>query len=206
MPYRLPVDITFFELVSLRVAYEGAHRIGRNQDFECGSPPARGRPSQQLLADDPGKRVGKLRAHVVAQMLGESVHDPLDALGGTSGVQGRDHEVSGLCRGERAGHRFGVAHFADDDDVRIGAQYPPQRGRKTRRVATDLALRHERAPALVTIFDRILDRDDAARRRLVDPVYYGRHRRRFAGAGGTGEDYETMPFQSQPGDRRRNVE
>ncbi len=61
--------------------------------------------------------------------------------------------------GEQAGFdRLEVAHFADEDDVRILPQRAAQRLRERPRVDRDLALVDDRLAVAVQELDRILDR------------------------------------------------
>ena len=61
---------------------------------------------------------------------------------------------------QRDRHRLGVAHLADQDDVRVLAERRAQRGGEARRVVADLALADHAADVVVGELDRILDRDD----------------------------------------------
>src|SRR5678815_2734657 len=45
----------------------------------------------------------------------EHVDDAVDGLGGRRGVQGGEHQVAGLGRGQRQADGLDVAHFADQD-------------------------------------------------------------------------------------------
>ena len=56
------------------------------------------------------------------------------------GVQRAEHQVAGLGGGERQADGLQVAHFADQDDVRVLAQRRAQRLAEAERVAVHLAL------------------------------------------------------------------
>ena len=70
----------------------------------------------------------------------ENVDDTIDRLGGARGVQRAENKVTGGCGGQRQFDCFQVAHFADEDDVRVFAQGAAQRGGKRARVHADLAM------------------------------------------------------------------
>ena len=53
---------------------------------------------------------------------GKRVDNAVDGLRRVVGVQGREDQVSGLSGGHCRGHRLGVPHFSDHDDVGIFAQ------------------------------------------------------------------------------------
>ena len=65
---------------------------------------------------------------------------------------------------ERRAHGLLVAHLADQDHVGVLAQHPAHRAREALRVLTDLALVDDRALVAVQVLDRVLERDDVARR------------------------------------------
>ena len=77
---------------------------------------------QQLLGHDALQRDRQLHAHLALLVGGEHVDDAVDRLGGVLGVQGREHEVAGLGRGQGRGDRLEVAHLADEDHVGVLAQ------------------------------------------------------------------------------------
>ena len=90
---------------------------------------------QQRLRDHRAQRLGQHRAHHVLLLAREHVDDAVDGLGGRAGVQGAEHQVAGLGGGQRQADGLQVAHFADQDDVRVLAQRRAQRLAEAERVA-----------------------------------------------------------------------
>ena len=88
------------------------------------------------------------RDELVADLLllvrREHRDDSVDGLGRVERVQRREHEVAGLGGDERRLDRFHVAHFADENDVRVLAQRAAQAGGVLERVEADFALRDDR--------------------------------------------------------------
>src|SRR5262249_29130571 len=80
---------------------------------------------------------------------------------------------------------FKVAHFANEDDVRVLTKCSAQRGRKVCRVHFDLALIDEAALVAVQELDRVFNRDQVIGARRVDAVDHRRERSRLTGTGGT---------------------
>ena len=82
---------------------------------------------QQRLRDDRAQRLGQHRAHHFFFGRREHVDDAVDGLGGGAGVQRAEHQVAGFRGGQRQADGLQVAHFADQDDVRVFAQRRAQR-------------------------------------------------------------------------------
>ncbi len=97
------------------------------------------------------------------------------------GVQGAENEVTGFRGGHGDAHCFGVAHFADDNDVRRLAQRGPQRRRKIGGVRAYFDLLDDTAHMLMFILDGIFDDDDVAGFAPIDAVDERRERSGFAG-------------------------
>ena len=144
----------------LSLADQVPDRGRRHQDLAGGDPrrPIGGR--QELLGDDPLERDRELHPDLVLLLGREDVDDPVDRLGGRLGVQGREHEVAGLRRGQRGRDRLQVAHLADQDHVGVLAQGRLERPGEVDRVGADLALVDEAVLVPVQELDRVLDRED----------------------------------------------
>ena len=89
----------------------------------------------EALRDDGLEDAGELQADLPLLVRREHRDDAVDALGGVEGVQRREHEVAGLGGEQRRFDGLEVAHFADQDDVRILTQGAAQRHRERPGVA-----------------------------------------------------------------------
>src|SRR5260221_496163 len=79
-------------------------------------------------------------------------------------MEGRQHEMPGLRRGERERDAFGIAHLADQDHVRVFSKSIAKAGREVADVTADLSLAHDRpGRAGERVLDRILERDERDR-------------------------------------------
>src|SRR6266852_757960 len=136
------------------------------------------------LREDPEQRVGKV------ERIHAHVEQPGDGLRRAVRVQGGEHEVA-RQRGlnTRAGG-FLVAHLADHDDVRVGAQERPHHNRE---IEAGLFVDLDLTQALLRDFDRILRRPDLGIRR-VEEAQYRVERRSLARAGRTAAEEQAVGF------------
>ena len=105
--------------------------------------------AHQALRDD---AVQRRRDHVAGRA---HVEQAIDGRDGVHRVQRREHQVAG-DRGAQADlGGFLVAHFADQDDVRILAQ---RRAQDAREVEADLGVDLHLVDAVEAVFDRDLRR------------------------------------------------
>ena len=110
-------------------------------------------------------------------------------------------------RGEQGGgNRFQVAHFADQDDVRILAKCSAQGGGEVRGIYFDLALVDEAFLVAVQKLDRVFDGDDVVGALGVDAVDHRRQRRRLARPGGTGDQHHAALLLADAIDHARQVQ
>ena len=77
-------------------------------------------------------------------------------------MQGPEHEVARLGRGQGEPDGFKIAHLADKDDVRVLAQGGAQCFVEAECMPMDLALADETLLALVHEFDRVFDGKDVS--------------------------------------------
>ena len=112
-------------------------------------------------------------------------------------MQGREHEVTGLRRGDRSGDRLEVAHLADQDHVRILAQRGGQRVGEASRIGAELALVDDALLMPVEKLDRVLDRHDVLFAALVDHIDQRGEGGRLARAGWPGDEHEAARFVEQ---------
>ena len=159
----------------------------------------------KVLRDDALERFGQGRADLVLLAAGENVDDAVHRLGGAGGVQRAEHEMARGGGGQGQFDGFQVAHFTDEDDVRVFAQGPAQRRRERLRVHAHLAVVDERLLALVDEFDGVLDRDDVVLPVEVGVVDHRGERGRFAGTGRPRDEHQPFFEQRKPLEHRRQT-
>ena len=81
----------------------------------------------------------------------------VNGAGRVVGVQRAEHQVAGERRLDGDLGRFQVAHFADQDHVRVVPQDAPQGGGERQ---ADLGVHLDLADARLLVLDRVFDRDD----------------------------------------------
>ena len=121
-------------------------------------------------------------------------------------VERREGQVTRFSDRQSRGDRFQVAHFADQDYVRIFAQSVLERVRKRLGIASDLALIDDAFLMLVDELDRIFYRDDMAFSLAVDLVDHRGESGRFSGAGWPGDENQSAGLLRHLGDRTRKSE
>ena len=160
----------------------------------------------QPLRDEVAERRGQARPHGLLVAGVEGADDAVHRFRRVDRVQRREHQVTGLGRGQRDLDRLAIAHLADQDDLRRLAQRRAQRQRKSRRVAVQLALVDRALLVQVQELDRVLDGDDVVGARLVDQVDDRRQRRGLAGAGRAGDQHDTVLQRGDLGEPRRQLQ
>ncbi len=105
-------------------------------------------------------------------------------------MQGTKDQVAGFGTGKRQANGFQIAHFADQNNVRVLAQRRAQRVGKRQRVRTDFALVDQALLGFVHELDRILDGQNVSMIVLVDMIDHRRQCRRFARTGRTGNQHD----------------
>jgi hypothetical protein len=90
------------------------------------------------------------------------------------GMQRGKHQVARLRCADGSLDRFKVAHFTDEDHVRVGTQGAAQRFGETGDVHAHFALIDDRLLVIVVILDRILDSDDVSIEVHVDVIEHRR--------------------------------
>ena len=121
-------------------------------------------------------------------------------------MQRRDNEVSRFGGHESGFDRFEIAHFADNDYVRVLPENVPKGGLERPHVAEYFLLDDDAAAVLVRELDRVFDRDDFETSILVDGVDHVIERRRFTHPGGPGDENQTARKASQFVDNRRQAQ
>ena len=89
-----------------------------------------------------------------------NVDDAVDRAVGRVGVQRGEHHVAGFGGGDDRFDRLQVAHFADEDHVRVLAQSPLESLCEAVDVDAHLALVDGGLLVEVIELDRVFDRDD----------------------------------------------
>src|SRR5688572_1165229 len=103
------------------------------EDLERGDPPFSALAREKPLSDDALQRFGQHDADLLLILAGKHVDDAVDRARRAVRVQGREHEVPRLGRGDRELDRLEVPHFADEDDVGILPQGRLERRRERHR-------------------------------------------------------------------------
>ena len=138
---------------------------------------------KRFCATTPLSDSAKRGAHLILLAGGEHVDDAVHRLGGAGGVQRAENEVARGGGGQGEFDGFEVAHFPDEDDVRVLAQRAAQGGGEGFRVDAHLAVVDQRLLALVDELDGVFHRDDVVLPVQVGVVDHRGERGRFAGAG-----------------------
>src|SRR6187397_1401021 len=111
-----------------------ANSAVRNQDLERHRTTTSFSARQQRLTENSFKHERKLRANLCLLIGRKDVDDTVDSGRGGVRVQRGERQVSGFSDTQRGLDRFEVAHFADEDDVRVLAQGSAKRGREAVRI------------------------------------------------------------------------
>ena len=143
-----------------------------DQDLARQTTPGLVGPGQKDLRHDAEEVGGELDADLVLLFRREYVDDPVHRLHGARRMERPEDQVAGFGRGDGDPDCFEIAHFSDQDDVRVLAKSVFESVLKRQRVVArpDLALRDVRFLRIMEIFDRVFDRHDMVAARRVDRV------------------------------------
>src|SRR5207248_7247344 len=131
-------------------------------------------------------------------------NDALNSFRGVQSMQSRENQMAGFSGQQRGGNGFQVAHFADQNHVRILTQRGAQRGRKIRRVHFHFALIDEAALVAMQKFDRVFDGDQVIGARGVDAIDHRSESGGLTGTGGAGDENQaTLLFANFSDDWRK---
>ena len=194
--------------MGLPLADQVADRGRADQDLDRGDATLTVGRRDELLGDDALQRGRELHAHLLLLVRREHVDDAVDRLRRVLRVQRREHEVTGLGRGDRGPDRLEVTHLADEDHVGVLAEDVLQGLGEPVRVGADLALVHDAALVAVQELDRVLDGHDVTGALPVHDVDHRGQRRGLARSRGAGDDdepaLEARQVETRPrGDRGR---
>ena len=143
---------------------------------------------QKRLGENGEQGAGKLNANLFLLLGGEGVDDAVDGAAGTSGVQGSEDQVARFSSLDGGGDGFEIAHFTDQNHVRILTQSAAERFGEGRNVAADFTLGDDRFFVLVVILEGIFRGDDVAFKVDVDVIDHGSEGGGFAGACWAGDE------------------
>ena len=118
-------------------------------------------------------------------------------------MQGRERQVARFGHPDGHLHGLQVAHFADENDVGVFAQDGAEGVGIGQRVGEQFALIDQRILGGEKIFDGVLDRDDVDGPLGVDVLDHAGQGRRFAAAGGPGDEDESAGQIAELGDAGR---
>src|SRR3984957_15586211 len=172
----------------IRVDDAIANVAGGDHDFDRGNAAAAIGFAHQALADHGFQGAGQLQTNLFLFGRRKDGDDALNGFGRVQGVQGGQHQVAGFGGENRGGNGFQVAHFADQNDVRVLTQSSAQRGGERGGVDFDFALVDETFFVAVQIFDRVFDGDDVLGAQRIDAVDHRGERGRLTGTGGAGSE------------------
>ena len=163
-----------------------------DQDLERGDAARLVDALEEVLRDDAFERFGQRRADLVLLAGRENVDDTIDRLRRARRVERAENKVTGGGRGQRELDRFEVAHFTDEQDVRIFTQRAAQSRGEGAGVHAHFAMLHQAVLASMHKFNRIFDRDDVIVPLQIRVIHHRRQRGRFAGAGRPGDEDEPL--------------
>jgi hypothetical protein len=118
----------------------------------------------------------------------------------------RENQMPGFGGDQRGFDGFQIAHFADQNHVRVLAQRAAQGFGKRARVNVDFALRDKGFFVFVEKFNRVFDRHDVRIARLIDVIDHRRKRRRFARTGRSRDQNQAALFVGDTVQNRRQPE
>ncbi|MPM25975.1 hypothetical protein SDC9_72476 [bioreactor metagenome] len=178
-----------FDLVGLPLLDAVPHGGVGEEDLRAHHPAA-ARTGYELLGAYPHEDGGELDADLLLLVGREDVDDPVDGLGGILGVEGGEDEVPRFGGGDGRGDGLQVPHFADEDDVGVLAEHPPEGFGEAAGVDAHLALVDDGFLRFVDVFHRVFDGDHVVPPLAVDFVDEGGEGCGFAVAGGSGDEEE----------------
>ena len=144
----------------------------------------------QLLADHALEGAGQLDPDLLLLVGREHVDHPVDRLGRVLGVEGGEHQVAGLGRGQGDRDRLEIAQLPDQDDVGVLAQDVLEGVGERLGVLADLALVDQAALVAVEELDRVLHGHDVVLALPVGQVDHAGQGGRLARPGRAGDQHE----------------
>src|SRR5580704_8146047 len=183
-----------------------ANVSGGDHYFDGGHAAAAIGFAHQALADYGFQSAGELQANLFLFRWREDGDDALNGFRCVESVQSGQHQVAGFGCENGGGDGFEVAHFADQDDVRVLTKRGAQRGGERCGVHFHFALIDETFFIAVQIFDWIFDGDDVLGAQRIDAVNHGCQRGGFSGTSGAGGENQAALFFADRGENARELE
>src|SRR5437764_1133075 len=177
---------------------------GGDHDFDRGNAAFVVGAAHQALGNDGLQRGGELQTNLLLLGRRKDRDNTLNGFGGVESVQGGEHKVAGFG-GEQSGRNgFEVAHFADENHVRVLTKSGAQGGGEVGGVDFDFALIDEAFFIAVQELDGVFDGDDVVGARGVDAVDDACESSGLTGTGGSGDEHEAaLLFANFVDDRRK---
>jgi len=130
-------------------------------------------------------------------MGGEDVDYPVDGLRRALGMQGRQHQVTGLSSGNGRGDCLMVPHLTNQDHVGVFTKGRPEAPRKGGHIGTYLPLVYQAGPMGMEVLNGVLQCHYVEGLLLVHKVNHGRQRRGFAAPGRAGNKDQALLLSGQ---------
>src|SRR5713226_5287345 len=152
------------------------------------------RTAHQTLRNDRLQRGGKLQTNLFLFRRREDRDNTLNRFRRVESMQSRKNQVAGFRGEQRRGNGFQVAHFADQNHIRVLTQGGAQRGGKVRGVHFDFALIDEALFVAVQELDGVFNGDQVIGAVGIDAVDHRRQRGGFTGTGGARYQHQAALF------------
>ncbi len=170
---------------------------GTDQNLQCRTAPLLVDSLEQVLCDHNAQRGGEGVANLRLLRGWKNFDDAVDCFGGIFRMQRAEYQMPGRRCLYRQGDGFEVSHLADEDNVRIFPEGPPQSRTKRDGVEADFSMVDDTALTLVDKFDRIFNGQDMIFPVTVRIVDHCRQSRRLSAAGRTCDQHQ--PFAQHRG-------
>jgi len=146
----------------------------------------------EFLTDNIAQSEGQLVADFLLAAFREKVEDAGDGPDDISGVESGKNQVAGFGSSEGKGDGFSIAHFTDEDDIRVFPHHRAEAVSECVHISADLPLGNHRVFLTEDIFNGVFECDNAAGTVLVDSFDEGGDRGAFAGTGNAGKENQPL--------------
>ncbi len=121
-------------------------------------------------------------------------------------MERREHQMASFRRCQNRRDRLRIAHFPDQNHIRILPQDAPQRSRKIGRIPAHLDLLDDGLPVRVQKFNRVFNGHHVIATMRIHQIHQRGQRRTFAAAGGSRHQNQSLPRFRQTVQQRRQVQ